>query len=78
MKYKEQESSGSKKSAGELTSDRDLVNTELSAVMENLANLNDMCVAKAMPCEEKSQRCAAGPCSLRELKEAREGSVHSV
>ena len=41
VKHKEQESSGSKKSADELTSDRDLVNTELSAVMEYLAKLKD-------------------------------------
>ena len=78
MKYKGQESSGLKKSAGELTSDRDHVNAELSAVVECLAKVNVMCVVKAMLCEEKSQRCVAEPCSLRELKEAQGGSVHSV
>ena len=70
MQYKEQESSGSKKSADELTSDRDLVDTELTAVMEYLANLNDMCVVNVMPCEEELQRRAAEPCGLGGLEEA--------
>ena len=42
-----------------LTSNRDSMSTELPAVMERLAKLNDMCDAKAMKCEEKSQRRAA-------------------
>ena len=66
VKYKEQESSGLKKSAGELTSDRDSANAELSAVVEYLAKLNDMCVAKAMTYEEKSQRRAAEIAGLKE------------
>ena len=42
MQHKEQESAGSRKiSSGELTSARDLVNTELSAVKKYLAKLND-------------------------------------
>ena len=53
MKWKEQESYGLKKSAGELTIDRDLVNAELSAMVENIAEINDTCVAKVMPCEER-------------------------
>ena len=56
MQYEEQESSGSKKSADELTSDRDLVDTEMSAMMEYLAKFNDMCVINAMPGEEELQR----------------------
>ena len=56
MKYMEQESSGSKNSADELDSDRDLVDTELFAVIEYLANLKDMCVANDTTYEEKSQK----------------------
>ena len=67
------ESSGLKKSAGELTSDRDPVNAELSAVVEYLAKFNDMCVAKVMKCEEKPQRRAAETAGLKEAL-----SVHSV
>ena len=51
MQQKQQESSGSKKSTDELISNRDSVNTELQVVVERLAKLNDMCVAKAMKCE---------------------------
>ena len=58
---KEQEISGLKKSVGELTVDRDHVNAELPAMVEYLAELNDICVAKAMRCGEKSQRRAAEP-----------------
>ena len=38
-------------------------------MVQYLDKLNDMCVAKAMRCEEKSQRCAAEPAG-NELKEA--------
>ena len=53
MKHKEQESARLKKSAGKLSSVWDLVNEELSDVVEYLHKFNDMCVAKVMPCEEK-------------------------
>ena len=61
LKYKERKSTGSKKSAGELPRDRDSV----SARLEYLAKLNDMCVAKAMTHEEKTQRCAAKIAGLK-------------
>ena len=54
------------KSADELTSDRDLGNTDLSAVMEYFTKFNDMCVANAMPCEEKSQRRVNATAGLKE------------
>ena len=66
MQYKEQESSGSKKSADKLTSDRDLVDTELFANVEYLANLNDMCVVNVMPGEEELQRRVAEMTGLEE------------
>ena len=59
VKHKEQESTGSKNSTDELISNRDSMGTELPAVMERLAKLNDMCVATAMKCEEKLQKRAA-------------------
>ena len=52
-----------------LTSNRDSMSTELPAVMERLAKLTDVCVAKAMKCEEKSQKRAAEN-SGNELEEA--------
>ena len=57
-----------KKPPGKLNSVWDLVNAELSDVVEYLDKFNDMCVAKVMPDEEKEQRCAAEPCSLKEAQ----------
>ena len=54
-----EESSGLTKSACELTSDRDSANPELPAVVEYLDKHDDVCVAKTMTYEEKSQRRAA-------------------
>merc|ERR1712064_21522 len=66
VKHKEQESANLKKSAGELTSDRDSSNAELSAVVQYLAKLNDMCVAKAETYEEKVRRRTAEIAGLKE------------
>ena len=55
-----------KKSVCELTSDTDSANAELSAVVEYLDMLKDVCVAKTMTCEEKSQRRAAQIAGFRE------------
>ena len=59
----------SKNFADELISDKDTVGTNLHAVMEVLAKLNDMCVAKAMKSAEKLQKRAAEP-SGTEVEEA--------
>merc|ERR1712064_170273 len=66
VKYKEQESANLKKSAGELTSDRDSSNAELSAVVQYLAKLSDMCVAKVETYEEKVRRRTAEIAGLKE------------
>ena len=58
MQQKQQESSGSKKSSDELISNRDSVNTELQAVVSDSPS-SMTCVAKAMKCEEKSEKRAA-------------------
>ena len=71
----EQESFGLKKPPGKLNSVWDPVNAELSDVVEYLDKFNDMCVAKVTPDEEKQQRCAAQPCSLREFKEDSKGAL---
>ena len=78
VNHKEQESFRLKRPPGKPNSDWDPVNAELSDVVEYLDKFNDMCVAKVTPDEEKQQRCAAEPCSLREFEEAQGGSVHSV
>ena len=54
VKYQEQESSGLKKSAGELTSDRDFANAELSAVVQYIM-LNDSDVDKTTMYRDESE-----------------------
>ena len=54
VKFKEQESSGLKKSAGELTSDRDSANAELSAVVQ-YTELNDSDVDKTTMYRDESE-----------------------
>ena len=66
MKCEDQESASLEKSAGKLTSDRDFTPAELSAVVEYLAKLNDMCVAKADTFGETARRRAAEIAGLRE------------
>jgi len=66
VKYKAQESANLKKSAGELTSDGDSASAELSAVVEYLAKLGDMCVPKAETYEEKVRRRTAEITGLKE------------
>merc|ERR1712136_729359 len=55
-----------KKSGGELTSDGDSASAELSAVVEYLAKLGDMCVPKAETYEEKVRRRTAEITGLKE------------
>ena len=46
-------------------SDRDSANAESPAVVEYLDKLDDVCVAKTMMYEDKSQRCAAQIAGLK-------------
>ena len=55
-----------KRLSGELTSDRDSSNAELSSVVQYLAKLGDMCIVKAETYEEKARRRTAEIAGLRE------------
>merc|ERR1712209_138162 len=66
VKYKQEESANLKRSSGELTSDRDSANAELSAVVQYLAKLGDMCIVKAETYAEKARRRTAEIAGLRE------------
>jgi len=66
VKYKQQESSNLKRLSGELSSDRDSANAELSAVVQYLAKLGDMCIVKAETYAEKARRRTAEIAGLRE------------
>ena len=59
VKYKQEESTHLRKAAGEFTSDRDSASADLSAVVQYLDQLYEMCVAKAETYGERDSRRAA-------------------
>jgi len=65
-KYKTKESKGLDKSVAELTSDKTGVETELSAVMEYLKQLQGRCIAKAESYAERTERRSSEIAGLRE------------
>merc|ERR1712183_483335 len=67
VKYKTKEAAGLDKSVAELSSDREGVQTELAAVNEYLAKIEEECIAKAETYEERSARRQA---EINGLKEA--------
>merc|ERR1719242_722952 len=67
IKYKTEEAAGLKKETAEATSDKSGVQEELDAVLEYLKTVEDRCIAKAEPYEERVRRREA------ELKGLREG-----
>merc|ERR1719389_54025 len=56
VKYKSKESVELDKTVAELTSDRSGLEAQLDAVSEYLAKPDPMCIAKAMPYEERVKR----------------------
>jgi chromosome segregation ATPase len=66
VKYKTEEITTLKKSLSETNGDATGVKAELDAVLEQLKNINKMCVAKAEPYEEKKQRREAEIAGLKE------------
>lgn len=66
VKYKTKEANGLDKSVAELTSDKSGVETELSAVMEYLKQLEGRCVAKAESYSERTERRTAEIAGLKE------------
>merc|ERR1719284_1164600 len=67
IKYKSAEAAGLKKAIAEATSDKSGVQEELDAVLEYLKGIEDRCIAKPEPYEERVRRREA------ELKGLREG-----
>merc|ERR1719195_1320794 len=67
IKYKSEEATGLEKATAEATSDKSGVQEELDAVLEYLKGIEDRCIAKAEPYEERARRREA------ELKGLREG-----
>jgi chromosome segregation ATPase len=56
LKYKSQEITGLKKVLKETTDDKSGVQTELDAILEYLAKINEQCIEKAEPYEEIKKR----------------------
>lgn len=67
VKYKSGEATGLDKSVAEMSSDKEGVQTELSAVLEYLASLEKQCIAKP---ESYSERRARREAEISGLKEA--------
>merc|ERR1719242_1655483 len=67
IKYKSEEAAGLEKATAEATSDKSGVQEELDAVLEYLKTVEERCIAKAEPYEERVRRREA------ELKGLREG-----
>merc|ERR1719158_1807240 len=68
VKYKTKEAAGLDKSVAELTSDKEGVETELSAVMEYLKKIEDECIAKPETYEERPARRTAEIAGLKEAQ----------
>merc|ERR1719458_637026 len=66
IKYKSEEAAGLKKATAEATSDRSGVQEELDAVNEYLKTIEDRCIAKAEPYEERVRRREAELKGLRD------------
>jgi len=66
VKYKTKESKGLDKSVAELSSDKSGVETELSAIMEYLKQLQGRCIAKAETYAERTDRRKAEIAGLKE------------
>ena len=65
-KYKTKESTGLDKSNAELTSDKENVEVELSAVAKNLEKMEDECIAKPETYEDRMARRQAETAGLKE------------
>merc|ERR1719493_431339 len=66
IKYKTEESTGLDKATAEATSDKSGVQEELDAVLEYLKGIEDRCIAKPEPYEERVRRREAELNGLRE------------
>merc|ERR1719263_679985 len=77
-KYKSQEATSLDKEVAELTSDKDTVSTELSAVLEYYSKLKDRCVAKPESYADRAARRQAEIAGLMEALDVLENETAFV
>merc|ERR1740127_74532 len=75
VKYKTREAAGLDKSVTELSGDLSAVTDELSAVLEGLDKLKEMCVAKAEPYAERKARRESEIAGLKNALQILEGEA---
>merc|ERR1712166_844251 len=75
LEYKSKEATGLDKSVAETSSDKEGLQAELDALLEYLAKLGEMCVAKAEPFAEKKARQEAEVAGLKEALTILEGEA---
>merc|ERR1719463_948049 len=75
VEYKTKEAAGLDKAVAELSTDLQAVTDELTAVIEALDKLKEMCVAKAEPYAEKKARREAEIAGLKEALQILEGEA---
>merc|ERR1719181_1668402 len=75
LEYKSKEATGLDKSVVETTSDKEGLQAELDALLEYLAKLGKMCVAKAEPFAERKARREAEVAGLKEALTILEGEA---
>jgi hypothetical protein len=75
VKYKTKEAAGLDKAVAETNSDLESAQTELDAILEQLAKLANMCVTKAEPYAEKKARREAEIAGLKQALSILEGEA---